>query len=57
MGPFEYFEPETVEEALSLLRKYAERAKVYAGGTNLVVQLRKRLLNPQFVISIGSKGT
>jgi carbon-monoxide dehydrogenase medium subunit len=53
MGPFEYFEPETVEEALSLLRKYADRAKVSAGGTNLVVQLRKRLLNPQCVISIG----
>jgi len=53
MGPFEYFEPETVGEALSLLRKYADRAEVCAGGTDLVVQLRKRLLNPQFVISIG----
>lgn len=52
MGPFEYLEPETVEEALSLLRKYSERAKIYAGGTDLVVQMRRRALNPQFVISI-----
>lgn len=52
MGPFEYLEPETVEEALSLLRKYSVKAKIYAGGTDLVVQMRKRALNPQFVISI-----
>ena len=52
MGPFEYLEPETVEEALSLLRKYSDRAKVCAGGTDLVVQMRGRVLNPQFVISI-----
>lgn len=53
MGPFEYFEPETVEEALSLLRKYSVKAKIYAGGTDLVVQMRKDLVSPQFVISIG----
>ncbi len=52
MGPFEYFEPETVEEALSLLRKYSDTAKVCAGGTDLVVRMRKRALNPQFVIGI-----
>jgi carbon-monoxide dehydrogenase medium subunit len=52
MGPFEYLEPQTVEEALSLLRKYSDRAKVCAGGTDLVVQMRGRVLNPQFVISI-----
>ena len=52
MGPFEYLEPETVEEALSLLRKYSDRAKVCAGGTDLVVQMRERVLNPQFVIGI-----
>ncbi len=52
MGPFEYFEPETVEEALSLLRKYSDTAKVCAGGTDLVVRMRKHLVNPQFVIGI-----
>ncbi len=52
MGPFEYFEPETVEEALSLLRKYSDTAKVCAGGTDLVVRMRKRALNPQFLIGI-----
>lgn len=52
MGPFEYLEPETVKEALSLLRKYSGEAKVFAGGTDLVVQMRGRVLNPQFVVSI-----
>ncbi len=52
MGPFEYFEPETVEITLSLLRKYSDTAKVCAGGTDLVVRMRKRALNPQFLICI-----
>lgn len=52
MGPFEYLEPNTLEEALSLLRKYTDRAKVYAGGTDLVVQMRRRVLSPRFVMSI-----
>ncbi|MCK4721855.1 MAG: FAD binding domain-containing protein, partial [Dehalococcoidia bacterium] len=53
MGPFEYFEPVTVEEALSLLEKYGEKAKVLAGGTDLVVVMREREIRPQYVINIG----
>jgi len=52
MKPFEYLEPKTVEEAVSLLSKYRGKAKVIAGGTDLVVQMRGELTKPQYVVDI-----
>ena len=37
---FEYFEPHTVEEALGVLAEYRDRAKVLAGGTDLLGLLK-----------------
>jgi len=53
MGPFEYFEPLTIEEAVSLLHKYGNKAKVLAGGTDLVPMMREKTIRPECVISIG----
>jgi len=50
---FEYLEPSTIEEAISLLAKYNGKAKVIAGGTDLMVQMRKQQRRPQYVINIG----
>lgn len=36
----DYFEPKTVNEALSLLAKYGEQAKVIAGGTDVMVDIK-----------------
>ena len=36
----DYFEPKTVNEALSLLTKYGEQAKVIAGGTDVMVDIK-----------------
>jgi carbon-monoxide dehydrogenase medium subunit len=36
----DYFEPKTVSEALSLLAKYGEQAKVIAGGTDVMVDIQ-----------------
>jgi len=54
MGPFVYLEPQSTKEALSLLAKYNEKAKVLAGGTDLVPLMRQKSLNPQYVINIGN---
>ena len=35
--PKEYFRPATIGEATSLLSRYGERARIYAGGTDLLV--------------------
>src|SRR5205807_10175813 len=36
----DYFEPKSVDEALSLLAKYGEQAKVIAGGTDIMVDIK-----------------
>ena len=36
----DYFEPKTISEALSLLSKYGEEAKVIAGGTDVMVDIK-----------------
>src|SRR5262245_42397138 len=36
----DYFEPKTVSEALTLLAKYGEQAKVIAGGTDVMVDIK-----------------
>ena len=50
---FNYLEPATIEEAVSLLGKYDGKAKVVAGGTDLVVQIREKLISPEYVVDIG----
>ena len=39
---FEYLEPGTVEEAVQLLSKHGDKAKVLAGGTDLLILMKKR---------------
>jgi len=50
---FEYGEPDSIAEAIALLARYRERAKILAGGTDLVVQMRQGIVRPDFVIHIG----
>jgi carbon-monoxide dehydrogenase medium subunit len=49
---FEYLEPSSLEEAVSLLTKHHDKAKIIAGGTDLIVQMRRRLTRSQFLIDI-----
>lgn len=52
MNPFDYREPETLEETLTLLREYGEDTKILAGGTGLVIMLKQRLLVPDSLLSL-----
>jgi carbon-monoxide dehydrogenase medium subunit len=52
LPPFEYHDPTSVEEAVALLRHYGERASVLAGGTDLLVSLRRPTRRPAAVIDI-----
>lgn len=49
---FEYFAPSTLSEAVSLLAQYKERAKVFSGGTDLLVQMKQRKITPEYVIDL-----
>jgi carbon-monoxide dehydrogenase medium subunit len=49
---FEYFEPRTIDEAVKYLIDYGEKAKVIAGGTDLLVQMKMGKAYPQYLIHI-----
>ena len=50
---FNYLEPKTTQEAIALLVKHGEQARVIAGGTDLLIQVRNKAINPEPVIDIG----
>ena len=50
---FNYLEPRTIKEAVLLLIKYQGMAKVVAGGTDLLNQIRLKMIKPQYVVDIG----
>lgn len=52
MPRFEYFAPADLEETLSLLSRYKEKAKILSGGTDLLVKLKKRQVRAEYVISL-----
>jgi CO/xanthine dehydrogenase FAD-binding subunit len=54
MRDFEYFEPASVKEAVSLLAKYRTEAKVWAGGTDLAVNLKHDVIRPKYIVNIGA---
>lgn len=49
---FQYLAPESLEEALSMLSQHKARAKVLAGGTDLLVRMKVSKVVPDYVISL-----
>lgn len=49
---FQFFQPGTLQEALSLLSSSAPKAKVMAGGTDLLVAMKMKKLSPPIVIGL-----
>ncbi|MBT3766248.1 MAG: xanthine dehydrogenase family protein subunit M [Rhodospirillaceae bacterium] len=47
-----YEAPETVEAAVGLLAAGTQGAKIFAGGTDLLVQMREDLIEPEVLIDI-----
>jgi 2-furoyl-CoA dehydrogenase FAD binding subunit len=50
--PFDYVQPDTVDEALALLAEYGDDARVLAGGQSLIPMLNLRLLDAGIIIDI-----
>ncbi len=50
---FEYFAPASVKEAIGLLEKHGDDAKVLAGGHSLLPIMKFRLAQPKVVVDIG----
>jgi len=52
VSSFKYLEPQTVQEACSLLAEHQGEAKVIAGGTDLLVMMKQRVYTPQYLVNI-----
>jgi carbon-monoxide dehydrogenase medium subunit len=51
---FEYIPGKTVGEALSMLTRYKEEAKIIAGGQSLLVVMKQGLLTTEYLIDVNS---
>jgi CO/xanthine dehydrogenase FAD-binding subunit len=51
-APFEYFAPTDIEEALDLLARYGDEAKILAGGQSLMPLMHMRLARPRVLVDI-----
>ncbi|HBF98594.1 MAG TPA: oxidoreductase, partial [Alphaproteobacteria bacterium] len=52
MSGFQFEAPTSVDEAVGLLGNAAGNARVLAGGTDLLVQLRAGVVKPDLVVDI-----
>ena len=49
---FEYHEPATLEEACQIMSELGQQAKPIAGGTDLIVNMKKKILTPGHLVSL-----
>jgi aerobic carbon-monoxide dehydrogenase medium subunit len=52
MRAFDYLQPKSVDEASLLLAEHGDEARVFAGGTALMLVMRQRMLNPKVLVSL-----
>ena len=52
MKEFELYEPDSIEDASRLLAKFRGRGRIMAGGTDLLLELKRGQLNPAAVINL-----
>lgn len=51
---FDYLEPSSVQEAISLLSRHDGKARIIAGGTDLLVQIRSKKIQAEYVVDVGN---
>jgi carbon-monoxide dehydrogenase medium subunit len=49
---FQYFKPESLPEAISLAAQFRSESALLAGGTDLIVQMKRKIKTPTFVINL-----
>ena len=50
---FEYQAPKTMDEALRILGRHGDEAKILAGGHSLLPLMKLRLASPRYIVDIG----
>src|SRR5512143_3460527 len=51
-APFEYYVPDSIEQALDLLSEHGDSAKLLAGGQSLVPAMNFRVMQPKVLIDL-----
>jgi aerobic carbon-monoxide dehydrogenase medium subunit len=52
MARFDYLEPHTLKQAISLLQRHGDQARIVAGSTDFLVRWRQGSWRPQYVVNI-----
>ncbi|MDA8234172.1 MAG: xanthine dehydrogenase family protein subunit M [Clostridia bacterium] len=52
LNHFEYFAPKTSRETLELVSRLGNKAKILAGGTDLMVLMKAKAISPEYLIDI-----
>ena len=55
-APFEYYVPDSIEQALDLLREHGDTARLLAGGQSLVPAMNFRVVQPGVLIDLNQVG-
>jgi len=50
---FAYHDPSTLDEVCQILAEHNDKAQALAGGTDLLVNMRKGVISPEIVVSLG----
>jgi carbon-monoxide dehydrogenase medium subunit len=49
---FDFHEPASVDEACEIMARYGAKAKLVAGGTDLMVNMKKEILSPEHLVCL-----
>ncbi len=49
---FDYYEPRSIDELIKILFEFRDQAKILAGGTDLIVKMKVRLVEPRVLVNI-----
>ena len=52
MKRYEYFQPQSLDEAFGLMKKYEGRARYVAGGTDAMIRVNQNIWQPEALISL-----
>ena len=52
LRPFELVEPSSVAEASELLARHGEAARIYAGGTELILAMKEGLIHYDYLVNV-----
>ena len=52
LNEFDYYAPKTKGEALELVKSLGSKAKVLAGGTDLIIMMKEKMIAPEAIVDI-----